>query len=120
MLVHIFGAKSSPSVAGYSLRKTAEDHSQDHSEDVLDALCRDFYVDDLLKSFPDSTEAKRVTKELQSVLAKGGFQLTKWCSNSREVLEQFPVEGRAPTVKDLDLQAEELPMDSALKEIRSY
>lgn len=65
MLVHIFGAKSFPSVAEYAPQKIAEDHSQDHSKDVLDAVCRDFYV--------DSTQVKRMSKELQRVLAKVGF-----------------------------------------------
>ena len=114
MLVHIFGAKSSPSVAGYALRKTATDNSHDYSQETLDAVLRDFYVDDLLKSFSEPEQAKRVSKELESMLAKAGFQLTKWCSNSRELLQEFPVEGRAPTVKNLDLQSETLPMDRAL------
>ena len=114
MLVHIFGAKSSPSVAGYALRRTAKDNVHDHSEAATDAVLRDFYVDDLLKSFPDEEEAKSVSKELQCLLAKGGFQLTKWNSNSREVLEEFPVENRAPVVKNLDLESEILPMDRAL------
>ena len=114
MLVHIFGAKSSPSVAGYALRRTATDNSHDYSQETLDAVLRDFYVDDLLKSFSEPEEAKRVSKELESMLAKAGFQLTKWCSNSRELLQEFPVEGRAPTVKNLDLQSETLPMDRAL------
>lgn len=53
MLVHIFGAKSSPSVAGYAVRKTAKDNEQDFSSEVIDAVFKDFYVDDLLKSFAD-------------------------------------------------------------------
>ena len=57
MLVHIFGAKSSPSVAGYALRKTAKDNEQDFSAEVVDAVFRDFYVDDLLKSFANAERA---------------------------------------------------------------
>ena len=102
MLVHIFGAKSSPSVAGYALRRTATDNSHDYSQDTLDAVLRDFHVDDLLKLFSEPEEAKRVSKELESMLAKARFQLTKWCSNSRELLQEFPAEGRAPTGKNLD------------------
>ncbi len=114
MLVHIFGAKSSPSVAGYALRRTGKDNLHDYSPTTVDSALRDFYVDDLLKSFSDLEEARIVSKELQSLLAKGGFQLTKWNSNSREVLKEFPTEERAPVVKDLDLEAEALPMDRAL------
>ena len=99
MLVHIFGAKSSPSVAGYALRKTADDNKQDFSREAVDAVFRDFYVDDLLKSFAHSERAITVSKELKELLAKAGFELTKWNSNSRKVLSAFPVEERAPQVK---------------------
>ena len=61
---------------------------------------RDFYVDDLLKSFEATGQAVEITKELQELLAKGGFQLTKVMSNEREVLNAFPPEHRAPAVKD--------------------
>ena len=71
----------------------------------MDAVLCDFYVDDLLKSFSDPDEAKDKGKELQSLLAEGGFQLTKWNSNSCEVLEEFPSEKRAPVVKDLNLES---------------
>ena len=114
MLVHIFGAKSSPSVASYALRKTAQDNKQDFSQEVVDAVFRDFYVDDLLKSFPDSERAIEVSKQLQELLARAGFELTKLISNSRTVLSAFPVEERAPHIKSLDLKSESLPMDRAL------
>ena len=104
MLVHIFGAKSSPSVARYALRKTAKDNEKDFSQEAVDAVLKDFYVDDLLKSFADSERAVQVSKKLQELLARGGFELTKWISNSRSVLSAFPVEERAPTIKSLDLK----------------
>ena len=85
MLVHIFGAKSSPSVAGYALRKTAKDNEKDFSQEAVDAVLKDFYVDDLLKSFADSERAVQVSKQLQELLARGGFELTKRISNSRSV-----------------------------------
>lgn len=96
MLVHIFGAKSSPSVAGYALRRSAQDNKQD----VIDAVFRDFSVDDLLKSFPDSEQAIVVGKQLQELLARRGFELTKWISTSQSVLSAFPVEEREhPTLR---------------------
>jgi len=98
----------------YALRKTAQDSKQDFSQEVVDAVFRDFYVDDLLKSFPDAERAIQVSKQLQELLARGGFELTKWISNSRTVLSAFPVEERAPHIKSLDLKSESLPMDRAL------
>ena len=45
MLLHLM----EPSVAGYALRKTTKDNEQNFSTEVVDAVFRDFYVDDLLK-----------------------------------------------------------------------
>ena len=74
MLVHIFGATSSPSIRGYALRRTAADNSAGFSSETVDAVMRDFYVDD---SFGTTSQAVEITKELQELLAKGGFQLAK-------------------------------------------
>ena len=114
MLVHIFGAKSSPRVGGYALRKTADDNKQDFSREAVDAVFRDFYVDDLLKSFAHSEHAITVSKELQELLVKGGFEITKWNSNSGKVLSAFLAEKRAPQVKNSDLNLQSLPTDRAL------
>ena len=114
MMVHIFGATSSPSICGYALRRTASDNSEGFSSETNDAVKRDFYVDDLLKSFDTTSQAVEITKELQELLAKEGFQLTKVVSNEREVLNAFPPEHRAPAVKDLDLNLNSLPMHRAL------
>lgn len=73
MLVHIFGATTSPSICGYALRRTAADNSNGFSSETIDAVMRDFYVDDLLKSFDTTSRAVEITKELQELLAKGGF-----------------------------------------------
>ena len=71
---------------------------------------RDFYVDDLLKSLETTSQAVEITKELQELLAKGGFQLTKVMSNEREVLNAFSPEHRAPAV-NLNLNLNSLLMD---------
>ncbi len=100
MLVHLFGATSSPSVCGYALRKTVLDNKSKFSRHAVEAVLRDFCVDDLLKSFASTDKAI--------------FNLTKWISNDRKVLAAFPAEDRAPTVKDLDLCSDSLPMEGAL------
>ena len=47
MLVHIFGAKSSPSVAGYALRRTAKDNANDYLSAA--AQLKPFIEDGLLR-----------------------------------------------------------------------
>ena len=114
MLAHIFGAKYSPSVPGYALRKTAKDNQRDFPPEVVDAVFKYFDVDDLLKSFSSEEHAIDISGQLQELLARGGFQLTKWISNRRDVLSAFPVEERAPHIKDLDLKSDNLSRDRAL------
>ena len=46
------------------------------------------------------------------LLAKGGFHLAKWISDSREVLEEITPGERAPSIANLNL--EDLPIDRAL------
>ena len=70
------------------------------------------YVDDCLKSVVTVSEASKLAKQLVQLLVKGGFHLTKWISNSREVLEEIPSSERAPSISSLDL--EDLPIDRTL------
>ena len=48
MLVHLFGATSSPSCASYALRKTATDNQGEFDIQMIDTLNRNFYVHDCL------------------------------------------------------------------------
>jgi len=47
-------------------------------------------MDDLLTSKPNSDEATHLAKQLIGILVTGGFRLTKWMSNSRDVLAAIP------------------------------
>lgn len=55
MLVHIFGAESSPSCATFALLKTADDNQDEYLEEVTNTIRQNFYVDDCLKAV-NSTE----------------------------------------------------------------
>jgi len=50
MMVHLFGAKSSPACASYALRKVADDNETHASQETLETVRDSFYVDDCLKS----------------------------------------------------------------------
>ena len=47
MLVHIFGAKSSPCCANKALNATAQDNERNYSPEVIKTVHRNFYVDDV-------------------------------------------------------------------------
>ena len=79
---------------------------------MVDTIKRNMYVDDMMKSLKQPDEAVTLVKESRKLLAKGGFRLTKWYSNNREVLASIPESERAKSVVDLDV--EKLPIESAL------
>ena len=112
MMVHLFGATSSPSCANFGLRRTAEDNQQEFSKEAVDSVKDNFYVDDCLKSVPSETKGIGLVNELRTLLSKGGFRLTKWISNSRKVIDSIPSSEKAGSVKGLLL--DQLPIERAL------
>ena len=114
MEVHLFGATSSPSCSNFALRKTAQDNKDEFAKDIVKTVKRNFYVDDCLKSVESSERAVDLAVQLSNLLAKGGFRLTKWLCNRPEVLESIPKDKRAPSVLDLDLDKDKLPLQRAL------
>jgi hypothetical protein len=50
MTSHIFGATDSP-CANYCLKRTVEDNKAEFSEEAVNTVKKDFYVDDLLKLY---------------------------------------------------------------------
>ena len=113
MVVHSFVTISSPACANLALRKTA-DHRHSFPPDVINTVKRNFYVDDCLKSLPGVQKAIEHVGSLCTLLSRGGFKLTKWVSNSRDVLQAIPEKERAKDIKDMDIRKEELPVQRAL------
>ena len=68
MLVHIFGAKSSPCCANRALQETANDNEAKYSKLVADVVQRNFYVDNLLKSTTTVEQAIDLSLKLISLL----------------------------------------------------
>ena len=103
MKVHIFGATDSPCCASYALRRTAEDNKDDYSEEAYQTVLRNFYVDDLLKSVDHENGLLRVANEVASMLRRGGFNLTKFISNSDLLLNSLPASKLAHPLQEMDL-----------------
>lgn len=112
MQVHIFGATSSPCCSNKALRRTADDNEEKYGKQVAKTVRRNFYVDDLLKSTRTVDEAATLAVKLTSMLKEGGFRLTKFLSNRRDVLSTLPSQERAnPT---LSLELDRLPINRTL------
>ena len=114
MCVHLFGAASSPSVAGYALRKTAIDNAPQFGEAAAQAVARNFYVDDLCKSEETVQEAIEMIGNIGNICDAGGFNLTKLVSSHREVLESIPMEKRGKGLQERDISSLGLPVERAL------
>ena len=82
---HIFGAKCLPTCANYVLQQVARDNAQE-SPQVTKLIIRNFYMNDFVKSVPSAEQAIEIYKLFRAILTKGGFQLTKWISNSEQTM----------------------------------
>ena len=95
--VHLFGAASSPGC--FALK--ANDNEAAVGSAAADFLRSDFYVDDGLKSVASVEEAVELVKDIKEMCKWGGFNLHKFTSNKKEVIQQIPVSDRAEGIKDL-------------------
>jgi len=114
MTVHLFGATSSPGCANFALKATANDHENEFGARAADFLRNDFYVDDGLKSVPSVQEAIELVNDSKGICSKGGFNLHKFVSNSKEVLKTIPEPDRAEGVKKIDMDLDSLPVERTL------
>jgi hypothetical protein len=108
MKVHIFGAVSSPTCCSYALKKNVEEHGNDEDQSIQNTITRNMCVDDCLASVDIEDKAKYLVKHLMALYKQGGFRLSKWLSNYREVLKSVPEEGRAGDVKKFSFDEETL------------
>ena len=107
MMKHLFGATSSPSCVNFCLQKTASTYQEEFKPNTIQTVMRNMYVDDLMKSVSSSEAAIKLSTQLRELLMKGGFRLTKWLCNDRDVLVEIPEHERASSVVNLDI--EDLP-----------
>lgn len=114
MTVHIFGATSSPGCSNFALRAAASDNENEFGAAAAEFVRRDFYVDDGLTSVETVKEAVELVRDVKELCKRGGFNLRKFTSNSKAVLEQIPIKDRADELKTLDLGCDALPVERAL------
>ena len=89
----------------YALRQTVVDSPSIHPL-VKYTIDKSFYVDDCLSSVASKSRANIVITETPKTLAEGGFNLTKFVVNDKELLTEVSVECRAKEVRELGSQSE--------------
>lgn len=82
------------------------------SAPVSAAIRENFYVDDPLPNKNDEQSAIHLAREMVDILAQGSFNLTKFTSNSKEVVKTVPSNKLSNQRLNLDL--EEPPVERAL------
>ena len=114
MIVHIFGATSSPGCANFALKTAANDYEDECGSSAANFVRQDFYVDDSLKSVPTAQDAIKLIEDVKTLCKRGGFRLHKLLSNDRDVIKAIPSEDLASDIKNLDLGRDDLPIERAL------
>ena len=76
-----FGDKPAGAIAQLALRKTAESESDKYPQ-AADTLIKNTYMDDVLDSANSVHDAKKLTRDVDEVLSKGGFVIKKWTTTS--------------------------------------
>ena len=94
---HVFGGVPPPSCSNYAL-KTAGDNKLTYGLEAADRLNMNFYVDDMLKSVASVPEAITLVKNVRG--RAGGFRLTKFVKNSKELLMSLPQKDRRQEAQD--------------------
>ncbi|XP_073944720.1 uncharacterized protein [Choristoneura fumiferana] len=103
-----FGTASAPYLAVRALRQVAYDEG-DEFPLAAGRVLNHFYMDDLLTGCESVEEGKKIYKELDNLLAKGGFQLQKWTTNDKKLMQEINKE------KENNLENLPLKIDTTTK-----
>lgn len=108
-------AKAFPlAVAIYGLRQAASEGEKVHVSDTRQLVERHFYMDDRLVFLPTGDHAISLLKRTQASFTELNLCLHTIASNSTVVMQVFPQEEHAKTVKDLDLSGVVPPIQQTL------
>ncbi|XP_065072720.1 uncharacterized protein LOC135697066 [Ochlerotatus camptorhynchus] len=91
-----FGMSCALFLATRTLNQLGEDEGIEFP--LAKEAIKDFYVDDLLIGAATREEAKQKRQQITEMMKRGGFEIRKWASNDREVLDDIPPEDRAVSV----------------------
>lgn len=93
LTVATYGMTSSAYNAVRALVQSANDHEDNHPA-AAQIVRNRFYMDDMLACFDTEAEAIAAKKDVIQLLVKGGFELDKWISNCRTLMDKPPDESK--------------------------
>ncbi|CAG4951440.1 unnamed protein product [Parnassius apollo] len=96
-----FGLKSSPFHALRTVKQLAHDEGPSYPK-AKRAIESGLYMDDFVYSVDSVEEATLTTAEVIKLMKSGQFDLVKWTSNSRPVLDTIPLSHRLSAIKEFD------------------
>ncbi|XP_064622587.1 uncharacterized protein LOC135484828 [Lineus longissimus] len=99
ILHNFFGGTHAPALAGYAVKKTCIDNRDDFHPETIKTGLRNSYVDDILKSLGPEL-AVIVVSEIFKLYGKTGFELAKFVTTDRSLLELVKPELQAPSMKE--------------------
>lgn len=88
-----YGTSPAPFLAVAAMQKHA-DNGMSLFPEACKRIKSDFYIDDLASGCHDIEDALKIQSEITAYMLEGGFPLRKWVSNSKEFLDNIPVEHR--------------------------
>ncbi|XP_050300129.1 uncharacterized protein LOC126738734 [Anthonomus grandis grandis] len=83
-----YGTSSAPYLAVRCLKQLASESSDTYPK-ASKVIDKDFYMDDWISGSESAGGAINLCNEVSEVLRSGGFELQKWASNSKEVLDHL-------------------------------
>lgn len=84
----VFGVTCSPFLLNATLR-THVTHYKHEDPKFADLMLRSLYVDDLTTSVRDVETGYQLYVNAKECMSKGGFNLRKWLSNSKELMDRI-------------------------------
>ncbi|CAH2102097.1 unnamed protein product [Euphydryas editha] len=88
-----FGTACAPYLAVKSLQQLAKDERERYPLAAKITL-QDYYVDDLLTGGDTEDEVVEIYNQMTKLMKCGGFQLQKWCTNSRKLSDHIVQENQ--------------------------
>ncbi|KAI5752311.1 hypothetical protein M8J77_015778 [Diaphorina citri] len=96
-----FGLRCSPFLALRTVKQLAMDEANNFPL-AASKVETDLYMDDLATSVFNADEACVLFEQMVGLFKAGGFTLTKWATNSGEVLQEIPVADRLSEIVQWD------------------